>query len=102
MELSVFDRLILLKILPEEGDFTTLKIVRSLREDLSFSEEEHAALAFRNEGGKVYWKQEAEKTKGVDLKPKATELIVKALSDLNNSKKLREEHFSLYERFVGE
>ena len=35
MELSVYDRLILLNILPKEGDFTTLKIVRKLREDLT-------------------------------------------------------------------
>jgi len=50
MKLSVFERLILSQILSEPGveaDFTTLRIVRKLRENVSFSEEELAALNFR-------------------------------------------------------
>jgi len=47
MKLSVFERMILLNTLPAEGDLTTLKIVRGLRESLSFTEEEHAALNIR-------------------------------------------------------
>ena len=102
MELSVFDRLILLNILPEEGDFTTLKIVRNLREDLSFSEAEHKALQFKQDGDNIKWKTEADITKEIDFKPKAMELICKSLTDLNNNKKLKDNHFSIYEKFIGE
>lgn len=41
MELSVLERLKLLECLPREGDYTTIKIVRELREALSFKENEH-------------------------------------------------------------
>ena len=44
MKLSVFERLILLNVMPKEGDFTTLKIIRNLQEALSFSEEELKVL----------------------------------------------------------
>jgi hypothetical protein len=100
MELTVFDRLILLNILPKEGDFTTLKIVRKLREDLSFSEEEHAALEFKHENGTVQWKQGGDIPKDVPIGEKASDMIADVLKKLDKEKKLQETHFSLYERFV--
>jgi len=100
MELGTFDRLILLNILPKEGDFTTLKIVRKLREDLSFSEEEHAALEFKNEGGNVKWKQAGDVPKDVPIGEKASDLIAEVLKKLDKEKKLQETHYSLYELFV--
>ena len=45
-KLSVLDRFTLLSILPQTGDFLTLKIMRKLREALSFNEEDHAAYRF--------------------------------------------------------
>ena len=102
MELGVFDRLILLNILPKEGDFTTLKIVRTMREDLSFTEEEHKALEFKQDEGNIQWKQDADKPKHINFGEKATDLIVATLKKLNTDKKLTEQHFNLYEKFIGE
>lgn len=48
MKLTIPERLVLVNILPVESDYTTLKLVRKLRESLSFSEEEHKQLNFRN------------------------------------------------------
>lgn len=48
MKLTVPERLILVNVLPAESDYTTLKLVRKLRESLSFTEEEHKQLNFRN------------------------------------------------------
>lgn len=47
MILSVFERLILLNILPTNGDILTIRTKRKLREDLSFSEGEHQSLQFK-------------------------------------------------------
>jgi hypothetical protein len=102
MILSVFERLLLLNILPKEGDLTTLKIVRTLRDNLSFSEEEHTALQFKHEGGNVMWKDEAEVNKDVVIGEKATDIIVDALKALNKAKKLTDQHVDLYEKFVKE
>lgn len=101
MQLGVFDRLILLNVLPKEGDFTTIKIVRTLREELSFSEEEHKALEFDfGAEGQVKWKQDADKPKEVEIGEKATDLIVETMKKLSSDKKLTEQHLSLYEKFV--
>ncbi len=102
MELSVFERLILLNVLPREGDFTTLKIVRKLREDLSFTEEEHKVLQFQQDGTQMQWKREGDIPKDISIGEKATDVIVGVLKKLNADKKLTEQHFSLYEKFVGE
>lgn len=102
MQLGVFERMILLNILPKEGDFTTLKIIRNLREDLSFSEEEHKVLQFENNGKSVKWKKAGDVERDIPIGEKATDIIVGVLKKLNADKKLTDEHFSLYEKFVGE
>jgi hypothetical protein len=100
MELKVYDRLILLNILPKEGDFTTLKIVRKLREDLSFSESEHAALQFKQDGGNVQWKQGGDIPKDIPIGEKASDIIAEVLKKLDKEKKLQDQHYTLYELFV--
>jgi hypothetical protein len=104
MILNTKERLILLASLPKEGDFTTLKIVRNLREDLSFSEEEYKVLNFvvQPNGGGVKWNDKGEKPKEISIGEKATDVIVDALKRLNAEKRLTEDHFALYEKFVGE
>lgn len=102
MELTVLERIALLSVLPGEGNFTTLKIVRKLREDLSFTEEEHKVLNFKQEENSLFWNKDAEVVKDISIGNKATEIIVESLKKLNDSKKLTEQNYSLYEKFVGE
>ena len=100
MKLSVNDRLILLGVIPLQGDFTTLKIVRDMRDELSFSEEEHKILKIRQEGEMMFWEEGLE-DKEINFGEKATDIIVDAFKKLNDQKKLRIEQMELYERFVG-
>ena len=100
MRLSVADRLALLNILPQEGDITTLKIVRKLREELSFSEEEHAILQFQNDGQMIRWNPLEDKD--VEVGEKATDIISDAFKELNKQKKISVDWVELYERFVKE
>lgn len=46
-KLNVLERLLLLGLLPETGSLTTIRIVRELRETLSFKEDEHEVLIFQ-------------------------------------------------------
>lgn len=100
MELSVMERLLLLEMLPAEGDVTTLRILLDLRRDLSFSEQEHAAIKLVQDNGRVTWDRTQEKVKDVEIGPKAVSAIRDALQKLNNAKKLRETHLSLWDRFM--
>lgn len=100
MILTVAERVSLLGILPEQGDFVTLKIVRKLREELSFSEEEIKILNLVSQDGQVRWEGEKDPNKDVQIGEKATDVIVEVLKKLNNDKKLIQQQYSLYEKFV--
>lgn len=102
MKLSVFERVILLDILPKEGDFQTIKILSELREALSFSEQEYKVCEIRFEGGHVFWNEATATKKDIKIKDKATEIIVNALKDLDAKKKITDGCLSLYEKFIKE
>lgn len=100
MILNVTNRITLLGILPVQGDFLTLKIVRTLREELSFSEEEIKALNLQQrEGNQVTWDMTAEPNKDVQIGEKATDIVVAALKALDEKKQLTQQHYELYEAF---
>ena len=98
MELTVMERLVLLQILPKEGNLLQLKIVRQLREELSFSEQEHATLNFQEGDGLINWDQNKAGPKEVELGTKALEMIHKALAELDKAGKLRAEYLDLCEK----
>lgn len=101
MRLTIKERLILLSILPAEGSFLTLRLVRELREALSFSEEELAAFKLIVEGERASW-DEAPAPEGVDIPvgERMTELIAQQLGELDRACKLTDDHFSLCEKFL--
>jgi len=103
MDLNVFQRLLLLAILPDAGDITTIRIVQKLREDLSFSEKEHKALQFEvdEKTGTTKWKP-TEIKKVVEVGAKAKELIIRQLRALDESKKLTAQHLPVWDLFIKE
>ena len=46
MKLNVLERIVLLNILPQQGSFSNLKLLRVAKEALSFTEEENKLLNF--------------------------------------------------------
>lgn len=79
VKLNVLERLTLNGLLPKEGSFMNLKLLRLTKEDLSFNEEENKALQFRTDQGPngpmIIWNN-------IVLKNKETGDIVKAPSDI--------------------
>jgi hypothetical protein len=104
MVLNVKERLLLGGILPNQGDFTTLKIITKLQHELSFSEEEHKLLQFKSipETSSINWNSDAEKDvqKDIPIGEKAMDIIQEALKKLNNEKKLPMSLMDIYEKFV--
>jgi len=100
MKLNVVERLMLLNILPPEGSITIMKLLRVLKEELSFSEKEHKLLEFKQEEGQVFWKQDADIEKEVKIGEIMTETIKKELKKLNDEEKLTEGHIDLYDKFM--
>jgi len=100
MNLSVLERLVVLKVLPKEGDYATLKILTGLRLALSFSEEETKAWAITSDAatGRTEWKENGEAD--IPIGEKATDIIVAALRKLDREKKLSVQDMSVYEKFI--
>lgn len=102
MDLTVADRIKLLSILPAEGDVFTLKIIRDLRGELSFSEDEHRQTGLTQSGDRVSWNEPDTLVKDVTIGPVAHKVITEALHRLSASQRLRIELLDSYERFVGD
>ena len=105
-KMDIGDRLRLLSILPEQGNLLTIRIVRELREGLSFSEAELADAQIRVEqtedGTVTRWQEGAIQDKALDIGPKAAEVIRDALSELDSAGALRVEHLDLVDLFEYE
>ena len=100
MKLSVLERLITLQVLPKEGNFVTLNVVRKAQEMLSFTEEEVAKYKFKMEKDKTEWDITAEQITDLRLGNKAISLIGEELEKMDKDKKLTPQHISIYEKFV--
>jgi Ni,Fe-hydrogenase I large subunit len=100
MKLSVVERILLMQTLPKEGSFTNLKLLRVVKEDLSFTEKENKLLKFRQEGELTQWENNVVKDKDIKTGEVVNELIKKQLVELDKQEKLNENHVTLYEKFV--
>jgi hypothetical protein len=89
-----------LGILPETGNLLTLKIVRELRDELSFSEKEHKDLNFRTEGDMTIWSGKV-KPKTIKFGDQAKEIVAKRLKELNEKDELMMPDLDLWEKFIG-
>ena len=103
MKLNVLERLLLLGLLPAEGDLTTIRIVRTLREELSFNEGDHAKLNFRtivvDDKPNLQWDDGVVDDKEFEFGAKTQGFIVDALNKLQESEKVTEQHISLFDKF---
>jgi len=101
MKLDVAERIRLLGILPEKGNLLTLKIVRELRDDLSFSEKEHKDFKIVAKMDRITWSDDAKK-KAVKIGDQAKELVEKTLKDLDEKEELTLADIDLWDKFIGE
>ena len=96
MKLTILERLLLGGILPNQGSLTTLKLIRILREDLSFSVDEHQKYELREEDGKIKWNPEfINETKDIEINDVTKSIIKKQLRQMDKEETLTENHVSL-------
>ena len=100
MELTVAERVRILDMLPQQGDFVTLRIIRDLQGDLSFSEEEIKEWDVQYQAGRVLWDEEKAGLKDIAVGERASEIIADALRKLDSENKLHIGQIDLFEKFV--
>jgi hypothetical protein len=107
MRLEVHERLALLNILPKEGDYAALKTIRRAREMISFTPEEIKLYGLNSGVGadgkpQTSWdtKKAAENIKDCPIDEYTINVIRDALQEISKKKKLTDEYYSLYEKFI--
>lgn len=100
MELGISERIMLLQILPGEGDYITFKILDELKAQLAFSEEEIKKYSIKTEANLITWNASIIELKEIEMGDKAKEIIANALDELEKKNKINASNVGLYEKFV--
>lgn len=94
------ERILLLGVLPKEGNFATLKILDELRMNLSYTEDELEKwdIDVNQETQMVSWNEDGETD--IPIGEKATGIIVDELRKLDTENKLTNLTMPIYEKFI--
>ncbi len=106
VKLAILNRVSLLGLLTKKGDATTLKILRELREELSFDQGEHDLINFKSApDGKVMYKPDAVPDREYvfeGIREVLVEKVKTELRALEKSGTMELEYLSLYEVLIEE
>ena len=100
MKLNVLERIMLMQILPNEGNYITFKMLTELKLALTFSEAEYKDYGITEENKQITWKKDGQKE--VEIGEKMTEVIKTALKKIDEDNKVNAQLFSLFEKFQPE
>lgn len=99
MKLTVAHRLLALGLLPTEGSFVTLRIVRDAQAVLAPSAEEVEKFQITQDGDQVRWVGDT--SVDVPLTDAVVKFILAKLKSLDESNALKIEHLSLYDMLTN-
>ena len=102
MKLNVQERLILSKVVPEQGNFETMAMVEKLRETLFLSEEEVVEFELKQTDTAITWNKKGSEGVEVKFSIKGKALLVKALEGLDEKEELNSSQYLLLKRFKEE
>lgn len=101
MVFSVLERLMVLSLIPKEGDLETLRTGKRLRPLFAFSDDESKSLNFVSAGGDLKWNEKSGvEPKEIELTHEDACFIRDSLIFLSESKKLTEHHLTLCDKFL--
>lgn len=98
--MNVGERLTAMTMLPQEGSFVTIQIVRDLSKKLGITAEEYKEFEIKEDNGKVFWNAKGNEDREIELADVEITMLKDALKKLDDANKLTQQHFSLYEKFV--
>lgn len=99
-KLTIPDRVALLNILPKEGNFFTLRIIRSLTEKLSLTPEEYTKYGIVVENGIARWNDNGKIPAEISFEEAELGIIKSILLKKDGENMLPVELFSAYEQFI--
>jgi len=99
--LNVGQRLVAISVLPKEGNFVTIRMIRTLISKLGLSAEEITSFEVAEVDGEVRWNDKGSVPKSVSFADAEIDLIKKSLKKLDEENKLNQDTFLIYEKFCA-
>lgn len=100
VNLRVKERIGLLSVMMQKGNFITMKAILGLQDRLGFSAAEQEALGMVQEGLMTRWNEAADKPRTFEFNDVELRIVAQSLKDLDSQGALGVEHVGLFETFV--
>ena len=98
--LNVGERMIVLGILPKEGTYITLQLIRGLNEKLGLTAHDLQEFEITEEHDNIHWNEKGSLPIEYTFIPIEVDLIKKQLLKLDSEGTLHQEMISVYEKFM--
>jgi hypothetical protein len=102
MKLNVNERLVIVGILPEKGNFKTMTTVENAKNALHLTEEEVLKYELKQVGENLAWNKEGAKKKEIKISELGTEMIMEAFEALDKKSELTTFHYSVFKHLKDE
>ncbi len=102
MKLNVSERLTLVNVVPEKGNFETMKIIETLKDKLYPNEKEAKEFEIKTTGNQVSWNAKGAKEVEIKFTEGEHGLLKEALDKLDEKSELTFQHYSVYKKFKEE
>ncbi|MFA6335487.1 MAG: hypothetical protein WCX48_08020 [Bacteroidales bacterium] len=99
--LNVLERVMLLSVLPKEGNFTTLRLTRELQAKIGISAAEYKEFEVQTDEKGSRWNIKGAAPTEIEFADAEIDIIKKQLKELDSKNKLTNDLFSVYEKFVN-
>jgi len=100
--LGIGGRLLIINLLPKEGNILQLRMIRNLVERVGLSAEDITEFGVRQEGQQIVWNPKGAIAKEFEFRDAEVKIIADALKALDSQSKLTADMIPLYDAFVGE
>jgi len=101
VKLNVGERLVTISVLPKEGNFVTIRMIRTLISRLGLSAEEIKSYEVAEVDGNVRWNANGSLSQPFVFADAEIDLIKKSLKKLDEENKLNQDTFLVYEKFCS-
>lgn len=100
IKVNVLDRINLLSLIPEKGDFASMNSYIEARKNILLQEDEVKEFEYKAEGNQAMWNAKGREDKEIEIGEIAFEAIKKGLKDLNDKKEITVQMMPTYEKLT--
>ena len=101
-KLNVGERLTLVQIIPEKGNFKTMRTVETVKNTLYLSDEEREEFEVKQDGNNLTWNKKGSEAREISFNDFGLELIMEAFEGLDKAESLTSPQYLLYKHFKDE